>query len=88
MNLIGWLPPEVSDAEVSRSLAASGIYAPPLSSYAGETRLGGALILGYTGFVQPQIAFGVRSMGRVVRDLVGGSCATVDRTGAPRAFVS
>lgn len=71
MSLMGWLPEGVSDTVVAERLAASGIYAPPLSYFSAQQQERGALLLGYTGFAPPRIKFGMKKLGAVVREVVG-----------------
>lgn len=68
MSLVGWLPDGVSDLHLAEKLAATGIYAPPLSYYSMEPQPRGALMLGYTGFAPLRIKFGARKMGLTVRE--------------------
>jgi GntR family transcriptional regulator / MocR family aminotransferase len=71
MSLVGWLPEGVSDTKLADTLAASGIYAPPLSYFSAQERERGALLLGYTGFAPPRIKFGMKKLGAIVREVVG-----------------
>ena len=66
MSLVGWLPPGMNDREVSQRLAAAGIAAPAVSSYALEASTPPALLLGYACLNTRQIRDGVRKLASVL----------------------
>lgn len=67
MNMVGRLPAGVSDVQLSETLAASGIFAPPLSHFSAGAQHRNGLVLGYTGFSSPCLTRGAAAMGGVVR---------------------
>jgi len=64
MHLVGWLPPQAVDHEVSWQLGQAGIDAPPLSAYALQYSPPSGLALGYTSFTPEAIRAGVTKMAR------------------------
>ena len=68
LHLLGRLPRQTNDRQVSRELAKAGIDARPLSEFAIIRRLPPALILGYTGINERAIRDGVRRLRRALRD--------------------
>ena len=69
MHLIGWLPDDASDADVSRRAAARGVDAIPLSAFAvgrGVPRPG--VLLGYAHVDRATIFSACRSLAAAVRE--------------------
>jgi GntR family transcriptional regulator/MocR family aminotransferase len=66
MHLIGWLPAGVSDREVSRRAAESGLNLASVSAYCIDQKLRGGLLLGYTAYDEKQIKQGVKKLARVL----------------------
>lgn len=62
MNLAGWLPDSVSDAEAAGRAAAGGIVARPVSDFAQRVKLRPGLLLGYAALNPRQIREGVRKL--------------------------
>ena len=69
MTVIGWLPPGVSDREISERARHYGIIAPPLSAFATRSLPRGGLLLGYTGVSPAQIREGVDRLALVRHEL-------------------
>jgi GntR family transcriptional regulator/MocR family aminotransferase len=67
MHLVGWLPPGISDTEVSMRAARAGVDAPPLSAYALEALNRGGLLLGYAAVDEMEIRQGVQRLGVALR---------------------
>lgn len=59
LNLVGWLPPEQQDRQISQQAAAIGIDAPPLSLYTRAEPRPPALVLGYAALPPAAIYEGV-----------------------------
>jgi len=62
MLALAWLPPGVSDRDVSGRLLAAGVEAPPLSSYAIRPLRRGGLLLGYAGYPPEALRAGIRRL--------------------------
>lgn len=69
MHLIGWLPDDANDQDVSRLAAMAGIDVRPLSFYCIEARRRPGLLLGYTGIKVAEIRLGVRKLAKILRSL-------------------
>jgi GntR family transcriptional regulator/MocR family aminotransferase len=70
LHLIAWLPPSVSDVEAARATARHDLEALPLSFFA-RTPIGrGALVLGFGGIMESEMA---DSVYRLRSALVGGA---------------
>jgi len=67
MHLIGWLPPGADDREVSRRLRRAGVNNLPLSAMAIEAATPPALLLGYAGLPDAELAPAVRRMAAALR---------------------
>jgi len=66
MHVIGRLPQGADDVALSLACAGRGVSAPPLSHYyMGEPAQPG-FVLGYTGYDEPAINWGVRMMGHAL----------------------
>jgi len=72
MNLIIWLPPGTSDADLAGALAASGIDATPLSRFT-QRPIAPGLLLGYSGIREPDLRLGVARLAAVLRKRLAGS---------------
>jgi GntR family transcriptional regulator/MocR family aminotransferase len=70
MHLIGWLTPGIDDLEVSRRAAAVNLKVAPVSAYCINEKLRGGLLLGYTAFNERLIKQGVRTLARVLNEIV------------------
>jgi GntR family transcriptional regulator / MocR family aminotransferase len=68
LHLLGRLPREADDRQISLELAKARIDARPLSEFAIRRKLPPTLILGYAGINERAIRDGVRRMRRVLRD--------------------
>lgn len=68
MHTVAWLPKGIDDADVSNTLAISGLKAAPVSRYAARKLDRGGLMLGYTAFNERQIKSGVRKIAKVIED--------------------
>jgi GntR family transcriptional regulator/MocR family aminotransferase len=68
MHLVGWLPEGIDDQALSQHLAAYGIEAPALSSYALAVLPRGGLLLGYAALNEREIAEDVRHLGAALRE--------------------
>ncbi len=66
MHLIGWLRDGLDDREVAAKGSEVGLNLTPLSSYSVTARLPPALVLGYTGFNEREIANGVEKLRTVL----------------------
>jgi GntR family transcriptional regulator/MocR family aminotransferase len=69
MHLVGWLPPEADDADVSRRAAARSVDAIPLSAFAvgrGAGRPG--VLLGYAHVDRPTMFAAARRLASAVRE--------------------
>ena len=71
MLTLAWLPPGVSDEEVSRRALARGVEAPPLSPYAVRPLRRGGLLLGYAGYAPAALRAAVGSLGEALRESMG-----------------
>ena len=74
MHLVGWLPPEVDDRDVSRRAAARQVDAIPLSAFAvtrGAGRPG--LLLGYAHVERAAASSACQALAAAVRESVGQS---------------
>jgi GntR family transcriptional regulator/MocR family aminotransferase len=67
MHTVGWLPPGVSDSEVTGAAANAGLNALPVSSFAVQRLSRGGLLLGYAGFSPEVIRKSMRELGQVIR---------------------
>lgn len=65
MDVVGWLPKNSNDEQVSRRLALHQIEAPPLSAYSLESFPPG-LVFGFTAFPGSQMRSSVRSIADVI----------------------
>ena len=70
MHLIGWLPPGIDDVAASRTAAAAGVDAIPLSFFGTGTTRRGGLVLGYAGASPDEIDLGARRLAHALRPLV------------------
>ena len=71
MHLVGWLPPDIDDADVSRRAATRGVDAIPLSAFAigrGAGRPG--VLLGYAHFDRATMFAAARRLAAAVRESV------------------
>jgi GntR family transcriptional regulator/MocR family aminotransferase len=66
MHLIGWLPENFKDQEVSDKMAQNGIITPAVSNYAIKSKLNPGLILGYTAYNEREISSAVKKMAEVM----------------------
>jgi GntR family transcriptional regulator/MocR family aminotransferase len=64
MHIVGWLPPQTTDHDISRQLGQAGLDAPPLSAYALQYSPPSGLALGYTSFRPEAIRAGVIKLAR------------------------
>ena len=72
MHLVGWLPPEADDADVSRRAAGRGVDAIPLSAFAigrGAGRPG--VLLGYAHFDRATMFAAARRLAAAIRESLG-----------------
>jgi GntR family transcriptional regulator/MocR family aminotransferase len=67
MNLIAWLPDDMSDATISEALKVAGVDSLPLSSCAMKRRLRPGLLLGFSGIREADIRDGVGRLTSVLR---------------------
>jgi GntR family transcriptional regulator/MocR family aminotransferase len=80
MHLVGWLPPELDDADVSRRAAARGVDAIPLSAFAvgrGAGRPG--VLLGYAHVDRAAIFAACRGLAAAVRETLAHGIPFVPR---------
>jgi GntR family transcriptional regulator/MocR family aminotransferase len=70
MHLIGWLPPGINDREVSRRAAEANLTIAHMSAYCINQKLRGGLLLGYTAFNERLIKQGVKTLARVLNEIV------------------
>jgi GntR family transcriptional regulator/MocR family aminotransferase len=71
MHLVGWLPPDVDDRDVSRRAAARGVDAIPLSAFAvgrGAGRPG--VLLGYAHVDRPTMFSAAHRLAAAVRESI------------------
>ena len=68
MHVIGWLPKNSNDREVSEMLLRNGIYANALSNYTMKYSKGPGLLLGYTAFNKFRVRNYVQKMDRILKD--------------------
>ncbi len=66
LQMIGWLPPDWNDAEVSALAGAEGLEITPLSRLSVERTLPPALLLGFGNFPPAAIRKGVETLARVL----------------------
>lgn len=66
LHVVGWLPAGIDDRTVSERLAAQGIEAQPISSYALTPQPRGGLILGYAAVNAAAIRKGVRRLEKIL----------------------
>jgi len=71
MDVVGNLPADCDDEQVSQLLASRGIDVPPLSAYSLQSSLSG-LVFGFTAFTGPQTRSAVRSIAELTRSLQDG----------------
>ena len=62
---VGWLTPELDDADIARRAEAEGAIVSPLSSYCVHSRQPPALLFGYAGFPAQELEESVRLLTRV-----------------------
>jgi GntR family transcriptional regulator/MocR family aminotransferase len=67
MHVIGWLPENADDREVSAALLKKGIIANALSEYTLKYRQPPGLLLGYTAFNKFRIRHYVQKMDQVLK---------------------
>ena len=67
MHLVGWLPHNIIDRDITNAAAALGVEVLPLSRYAMNPLSRGALLLGYAGFNPAAIRSGVIRLAAVLR---------------------
>lgn len=67
MHLVGWLPPGRDDREASARAAARGVRAYALSELRIHAADRGALLLGYAGVTEEEIAEGARRLAAALR---------------------
>jgi GntR family transcriptional regulator/MocR family aminotransferase len=67
MHLVGWLPHNIIDRDITNAAAAHGVEVLPLSRYAMTSLSRGALLLGYAGFSPSAIRTGVTRLAAVLR---------------------
>ncbi len=65
MHVVGWLPDQANDEEISQRAADSDLTVPALSSYSLRNSKPG-LILGYAAFEEEEIQGGIRSLASVL----------------------
>lgn len=70
LHLVGWLPAGVDDREISQRLAAHGLEALPVSSYAITPLPRGGLILGYAATDLTAIRQGVHRLEAILAPLL------------------
>jgi GntR family transcriptional regulator/MocR family aminotransferase len=70
MHLLGWLAPSIDDREVSRRAEEANLKIAPVSAYCINQKLRGGLLLGYTAFNERLIKQGVKTLARVLNDIV------------------
>ena len=68
MDVIGTLPANEDDQQVSQLLASRHIDVPPLSAYSLKSKLSG-LVFGFTAFSESQTRSSIRSIAEVIRKL-------------------
>ena len=66
MHVIGWLPENAGDREISRKAYRQGLNISPLSFYCVNNFGRGGLLFGYTGFDEKQIKKGVEKLARIL----------------------
>lgn len=71
LHLVGRLPDDADDAEVSERLAARGVEAPPLSSHRLSASGTPGLVLGYAAFDETAIQDGVGCLAPALREAAG-----------------
>ena len=85
MHLVGWLPPDLDDVDVSRRAAARGVDAIPLSAFAvgrGAGRPG--VLLGYAHVDRPAMLTAARQLAGAVRESAAQRSITPVGTRASR----
>jgi len=69
MHLVGWLPQDTDDADVSRRAAARGVDAIPLSAFAVERGAGRpGVLLGYAHVDRPTMFASARGLAAAIRE--------------------
>jgi GntR family transcriptional regulator/MocR family aminotransferase len=69
MHLVGWLPQDADDADVSRRAAARGVDAIPLSAFAVERGAGRpGVLLGYAHVDRPTMFASARGLAAAIRE--------------------
>lgn len=66
MHLIGWLPEDVSDREISKKAFEIGLNVKAVSAYCRGGQKRNGLMLGYTAFNEKQIREGVRKLASIL----------------------
>ena len=76
LHVLAWLPPDLSEADVSAKAATLGVGVNGLARF-GSTRtdLPGALLFGYGTMIERQITDGVRLIGRAIDEVRAGGHA-------------
>ena len=67
MHLVGWLPENIDDHEISRRAREQKLNITPLSNYCNRDFGRGGLLFGYTGFDEKQIRHGVETLAKGLR---------------------
>lgn len=66
MHLIGWLPPGLSDEEMSQRAAERQVSVSPVSAFAAQTTIPDGLVLGYAGIDEAEIQRGAEQLMRAL----------------------
>ncbi len=66
MHLIGWLPHNRDDRQITYAAASAGVDVMPISHYCLETHERPGILLGYTAVGREEMQAGVRSLARVL----------------------
>jgi len=66
MHLIGWLPADRDDQQVTIAAASAGLDVTPVSSYCVEVHERPGILLGYTAVNSEEMLAGVRTLARVL----------------------
>ena len=71
MHLVGWLPRDADDADVSRRAAARGVDAIPLSAFTVERGAGRpGVLLGYAHVDRPTMFASARGLAAAIRESI------------------
>lgn len=66
MHLIGWLPPNANDYEISQLTLGHGIELPPLSAYSTRPLLRSGLLFGYSALKEVEIRDNIQKLAKLL----------------------